>query len=1143
MTNRILNPLSAACLSIGLAAATAAAALVNADFENTAGDFPAGWLRNGEVRQSTGLAGASAVSLSPNAAIHQDFVSSTESGYLTFTATFTLRIDGSGNVTTDTSRVRLRGDGNSNDLITLRLSPAGIQCYGGSWSTAIPFTPLRGRAYPITVTVANLDADPAFEYRIACFNGNSEASSDIIQAWHNGTAATTAEHAFETIRFEAGAGNTLTVDTITLAGQRLPSDKIVNISGIYPHLAVTNSEAECGIGAIVPWQGDLWAITYGPHLPTGSNDKLYQLAPDLGMTVRPESVGGTPANRFIHTASNQLILGPHFIDASKTVRTLPYSIAPGRFTAAAAHLTDPANRIYIFTMEDGLYDVNVHDLSVITRYPDVQGTGDGFLSGYHGKGAYTGGGRLIVANNGRPNDTDRPDGPSGVLASWDGGLLGGAVNPQRMTPWTEHHQVQHCEVSGPGGIYGNPSISDPVWATGFDFKSVLLRTFENGSWTTWRLPKSSFTHDGSHGWHTEWPRIREIAPDRFLMHMHGMFYDFPRTFSAADFSGLSPICSYVKMPVDYCAWEGRLVIAKNDTSRFSNNLVPRAQSNFWFGQPDELRHWGAPQGHGSLWRKEPLTAGQSSEPFLIEGFQSGTIHFRNDASTPLPVEIQISSGTGGWQAFRTLNLAANSYRFETFTHLPASWLRLIAGSSSSSATATLVLGNPYPHATPASASTSRFAALADIRDTRSTSDGLIRVMSGPDLKLEFAANRSSASGATSTAGYFQIGGPMDLTAVSSSSAEASVRSTVATTRDFGSDAASAWITIPGTTEKLRLPKTDPLYDSAFAGGWARGFREAVTERVLLNCHGTFYEVPRDNSGGRRKLQPITTHGKRITDFTSWRGMLALTGVLDSAPASDSLIRSTDGSAALWLGEIDDLWRMGEPRGTGGPWLDTAVAADVPSDPYLMYGYHQQSLELSHQSAAAVTFTIQVDFLADNSWSDYGTFTVPPGEMFTHAFPDAFQAHWVRLVAHQPSTATARFTYGPAATRDRFLDWAREASLPTGEGRPTVARDDTDGDGNPALIEYVLGNDPRQSDAFAYALSPEIFETVIRSGLEDDSIRCRFEISTDLLNWIPRPDLFVPAPDQTNVPAGFIRMRAAFEGSIERRFVRLHVSCP
>src|SRR5690606_3898245 len=161
---------------------------------------------------------------------------------------------------------------------------------------------------------------------------------------------------------------------------------------------------------------------------------------------------------------------------------------PGRITATAAHPTDPA-RVYMFTMEVGPYDVDTGALRIITRYPDVQGTGDGFLFGYHGKGAYTGRGRLIVTTNGRPGNLNDPQRDAGVLASWDGSVQGTGPTPDRMTAWTEHHRVQHCEVTGPGGIYGNSSSTDPVWATGFDWKSVLLRTWQDGGWTTWRLPK------------------------------------------------------------------------------------------------------------------------------------------------------------------------------------------------------------------------------------------------------------------------------------------------------------------------------------------------------------------------------------------------------------------------------------------------------------------------------------------------------------------------------------------------------------------------------------------------------------------------------------------------------------------------------
>jgi hypothetical protein len=1130
------------------------AELVNPGFEAT--PLTSGWTASGVTAQRPGLNGtANAARLPYNttATLSQAFTARSD-------FTFDVQVAIAGVTTAQSFRVLLdTGTGTAIELQgalgnAVQLNAGGLFHDVTSISGGATFTFPAEQMVRFRI-IGREFGTPSANYDLVWSDPGSTTLKHAavnLTAFQNAAAATSS--GISVVRFDRPdkAAHSYWVDNVSItstAEAPAPADyqltlppppeppKVVNISGVYPHLSVTNSEHECGIGAIVPWQGDLWAITYAPHRPDGSDDKLYQISPSLTRTIRPESIGGTPANRFIHTLSNQLIIGPHFIDAAKNVRTIPYSRAPGRITATAAHLSDP-NRVYMFTMEDGLYDVDTRDLSLITRYPDRQSGGDDFLFGYHGKGAYTGGGRFIVANNGRPDYSADPAQESGVLASWDGSIRGsGNPNPEWMNAWTEHFRVQTCEVTGPGGIYGNSSSSDPVWTTGFDANSVVLRTFEGGMWHTWRLPKGSRTHDGSHGWHTEWPRIREVLPGRLLMHMHGMFYDFPKTFSAANFSGLSPICSYYKMPVDYCTWEGSLVMAKNDTSKFDNNLVPRAQSNFWFGQLSDLRRWGAPQGHGTLWRTATVTLDQSSDPFLVEGFLDGTLHVRNTGSTPLPLDLMTSYGTGGWQRWKSILVPAGGHHQELLENMPGAWLKLTANASATGVTATVFLSNPYPHSTPASTTTDQFAALADIRDTADCSDGLVRVMSGTDLKLEFASRNKTASG-ISTTGYHQVGGAMQLQSIADPTTESTMRVAAGTTKDFGSDAASAWVTVGGSnTSKLRLPKTDPLYDEEFSSGWARGFREAVTERLLLNCHGTFYEVPRDNSGGRRKLQPISTHGKRITDFASWRGLLVLTGVLNSAPESDSLIKSADG-AALWLGEIDDIWRMGEPRGTGGPWMKTAIIADTPSDPYLMYGYRSKSLELSHESPSPVTITVEVDFLADDSWSTYQTFTVQPGQTFTHNFPDTFQAHWVRLKADTSTTATAHFSYGPVAARDRFVDWARDAGLATGAGRSGIALDDSDQDGHAAILEYLLGADPTDNAPLPFTATSGQLQAVIRSDPSADQMNYTLEVSDNLQTWTPRLDLLQPSADQSEVPAGFIRVHADPPTGWNKCFFRL-----
>jgi hypothetical protein len=162
------------------------------------------------------------------------------------------------------------------------------------------------------------------------------------------------------------------------------------------------------------------------------------------------------------------------------------------------------------------------------------------------------------------------------------------------------------------------------------------------------------------------------------------------------------------------------------------------------------------------------------------------------------------------------------------------------------------------------------------------------------------------------------------------------------------------------------------------------------------------------------MRPVTTHNRHLSDFASWRGLFVIAGVAADATNSAHVVRSDDGQAALWLGGVDDLWRLGAPAGVGGPWKETAVTANTPSDPYLMFGYERKVLELAHTNATPVTFVVEVDFAADNSWGEYTRFTIVPGQTFQHVFPDSYSAHWVRLRSDTATRATAQFSYGPAA---------------------------------------------------------------------------------------------------------------------------------
>jgi hypothetical protein len=207
-----------------------------------------------------------------------------------------------------------------------------------------------------------------------------------------------------------------------------------SFSGIYPHLAYyNNNEGECGTGAVVPWADRLWVITYGPHFPFGSSDKLYEITTDLRKIVRTESIGGTAANRMIHRESNQLFIGPYIIDANRNIRVITYDLMPGRLTGNARHLIDPAGKIYYATMEEGFYEVDVKTLLPTLLYKDrnlniKKGKDTSSnqpiapLLGTHGKGLYSGQGVMIYSNNGEPGSEacTRLDIISGSLSEWNG---------------------------------------------------------------------------------------------------------------------------------------------------------------------------------------------------------------------------------------------------------------------------------------------------------------------------------------------------------------------------------------------------------------------------------------------------------------------------------------------------------------------------------------------------------------------------------------------------------------------------------------------------------------------------------------------------------------------------------------------------
>lgn len=797
------------------------------------------------------------------------------------------------------------------------------------------------------------------------------------------------------------------------AGAKGKDDGRPMYGGVYPHLAYYNNEGECGTGAVVPWQGKLWVITYGPHLPFGSSDKLYEIDDTLGIKVRPESVGGTPADRMIHRESNQLIIGPYFIDKDCNVRALSYKDAQGRYTGVARHLTDPAHKVYIATMEEGFYEVDVNTLRHKELYPDANtgvhnDTGvnpeNNLLPGAHGKGLYSGQGVLVFSNNGEatPEALEKFNIPSGCLAEWDG------------KDWKVVRRNQFTEVTGPGGIYGNPSpATDPIYALGWDYKSVLLGVRENGGWNFYRLPKASNSYDGAHGWNTEWPRIREVGTqsDPFmLMTMHGMFWKFPQRFGKNNDTGIMPLSAYLKVIGDFTRWNDRLVFGCDDSAqkeflnkrRIKGDIAGPGQSNsnLWFLNPEQVSELGPTNATGSVWLNEDIKSGEASDPFLFGPWAKRCAWIRNDGKEAVTFLFMTKGVDGKDKVLKTVTVPASDSRFAEFSAADkGEWIRVVADKDTKGS----VVFSFASKETRTEEMSPIFAGLSKIGE-KHDSEGLMLCLSQNRRKLGVAANTTDGSA------YYDLDGDMMLQRRDSMEKASYIRKNVAI-RSEGMEITPGSVLI--TDDKGRrwhLPLGARAFTEPTRQDAMRVCREVSTERDLLNLHGTFYELPAENADGFAKVRPIASHNLGINDYASYRGMLLMSGCNADNADNPRIVTSDDGKLSLWAGVIDDLWKLGKPTGNGGPWVDRHVSAGEYSEPYLIGFYDRRTLNLSHKSDHKVKFTVEADPTGEGDWMHYADFEVNPDDSFIYKFPDSFQARWIRFKTDTPCVATTWLEY-------------------------------------------------------------------------------------------------------------------------------------
>lgn len=439
------------------------------------------------------------------------------------------------------------------------------------------------------------------------------------------------------------------------------------INGVFPNLTILGPHkhrSESGIGALIPWADKLWMIGYVAHIH-GSRIGLYEISEDMSMRKHPESVTGTFANRMIHNPSDQAIIGPHFIDIDGNVRTCE-TLSKHRLAAVSGHLTDPENKVYFLTMEGLFFECDVQSLQAtqLFDFHDTFSMPDTIVP--HFKGMHTGNGRVVVADNSYNEGDFLGEHQSGHLAEWDG----------KSDYWTILEHTAFVEVGGKNQSmrFGKSIYGNPIFATGWDRRSVILKCYNDRSkqWTTYRLPKGSHSFD--HAWNTEWMRIREAQTERFIMDVHGIFYELPMMTWGGDVWGIKPISYHLRIVPDFCFWRGLFVMAGDQT----DHGVGQPQSGLLFQNVDDLWDYGKPTGWGAVWMDDPVKAGEVSQPFLMTGFDKKTLHLNNDGTSEVTFRVEIDhQGSGDFDVYKHISVPAGGYEAFVFPNgFSAHWVRI-----------------------------------------------------------------------------------------------------------------------------------------------------------------------------------------------------------------------------------------------------------------------------------------------------------------------------------------------------------------------------------------------------------------------------------------------------------------------------------
>lgn len=210
-----------------------------------------------------------------------------------------------------------------------------------------------------------------------------------------------------------------------------------------------------------------------------------------------------------------------------------------------------------------------------------------------------------------------------------------------------------------------------------------------------------------------------------------------------------------------------------------------------------------------------------------------------------------------------------------------------------------------------------------------------------------------------------------------------------------------------TPGKYRLPLASWSQFHRYQQEWMR-LRQVSTERMVLDLHGTWYDVSPYLAGaatvalgGLPRIRALSRHYNTYPDFCIFDGMLAL-AYNGSTPQGTEFPDAGQPQAGIIFRDIEDITRGAKPDGKGWWFKAEAVSNGTESDRMVVRGYDRIGCQFVNGTATPIDVDVKV-YESSITYVER-TVTVPANGGTHFEYSSGFGADFISLVPKAAGTS-------------------------------------------------------------------------------------------------------------------------------------------